>query len=258
MVSSGEDAPSSRNVRPSTRSHRGRQGSGQSPRSASPARTRRADAAQESSESGSPESEALDGGSHHSRGLSVPNEEHPKLPSPREEGAPSDSGARWQRQPASAASEEHQRPAQPRPVVAHRMGTPPSRRTDSSSAKMRLEQARRRRTAARETTLWRRRRLELNQRRVDDAERAEQETSAELRSAEWGAGQHARASDSVAVATSPSPVRAQPVHSRSDRLGDKAFMDGSVSFMASAGRHEFTTEMRTAVCLLYTSPSPRD
>ena len=127
MDSSGEDAPSSRNVRPSTRSRRGRQGSGQSPCSTSPARTRRADAAQESSESGSPESEALDGGSHHSRGLSVPNEEHPKLPSPREEGAPSDSGARWQRQPASAASEEHQRPAQPRPVVAHRMGTSPPR-----------------------------------------------------------------------------------------------------------------------------------
>ena len=186
----------------------------------------------------SPESEALDGGSHHSRGLSVPNEEHPKLPSPREEGAPSDSGARWQRQPASAASEEHQRPAQPRPVVAHRMGTSPPRRTDSWSAKVRLEQARRWHTAGRETTLRRRRRLELNQRRVDDAERAERETSAELMSAEWAAGQHARARDSVAVATFPSPVRAQPVHSRSDRLGDEAFMDSS--------------------CLLYTSPSPRD
>ena len=82
--SSGEDVPSSRNVRPSTRSRRGRQGSGQSPCFASPARTRRADAEKESSESGSPESEPLDGGSHHSRGLSVPNEEHPKLPSPRE------------------------------------------------------------------------------------------------------------------------------------------------------------------------------
>ena len=66
-------------------------------------------------------------------------------------------------------------------------------------------------------------------------------------SAEWAAGQHARARDSVAVATFPSPVRAQPAHSRSDRLGDEAFMDSSVSFMASAGRHEFTTEMRTAV-----------
>ena len=164
MDSSGEDAPSPRNVRPSTRSRsrRGRQGSGQSPCSTSPARTRRADAAQESSESGSPESEALDGESHHSRGLGVPNEEHPKLPSPREEGAPSDSGARWQRQPASAASEEHQRPAQPRLVVAHRMGTSLPRRTDSSSAEMRLEQACRRHTAARETTLRRRRRLELN------------------------------------------------------------------------------------------------
>ena len=82
---------------------------------------------------------------------------------------------------------------------------------------------------------------------MDDAESAERETSAELMSAEWAAGQHARARDSVAVATFPSPVRAQPAHSRSDRLGDEAFMDSSVSFMASAGRHEFTTEMRTAV-----------
>ena len=67
--SSGEDAPSSRNVRPSTRSRRGRQGSGQSPCFASPARTWRADAEKESSESGSPEGEALDGGSHHSLSL---------------------------------------------------------------------------------------------------------------------------------------------------------------------------------------------
>ena len=123
------------------------------------------------------------------------------------------------------------------------MGTSPHRRTDY----VRLEQARRRHAAARETTLRRRRRLELNQRRVDDAERAEQETSAELTSAEWAAEQHARARDSVVVTTSPSPVRAQPVHSRSDRLGDEEFMDGSVSFMASTERHEFITELRTAV-----------
>ena len=174
-------------------------------------------------------------------------------------------------------------PRSPVPWSLTEWALPPPGCTDSSSAEMRLEQACRRHTAARETTLRRRRRLELNQRRVDDAERAERETSAELMSAEWAAGQHARARDSVAVATFPSPVRAQPVHSRSDRLGDEAFMDSSVSFMASAGRHEFTTEMRTAVvrkasalltsvrrssfqspellsvrCLLYTSPSPRD
>ena len=65
---------------------------------------------------------------------------------------------------------------------------PPPRRTDCPSVKVRLEQARRRHTAARETSLRRRRRLELNQRRVDDAERAEQETSAELTNAGWAAG----------------------------------------------------------------------
>ena len=49
------------------------------------------------------------------------------------------------------------------------------------------------------------------------------------------------------MATSPFPVRVQHVHSRSDRLGYEAFMDGSVSFMASVGRDEFSAELRTAV-----------
>ena len=121
------------------------------------------------------------------------------------------------------------------------MGTSPTRgsRNDSPSVKVRLEEARRWRTAAHETTLRRRQRLVLNQRRVDDAEREEREASAALTRAEWVAGQHARADDSVAVATSPSPVRVQHVHSRSDRLGDEAFLDGSVSFMASAERDAF-------------------
>ena len=82
---------------------------------------------------------------------------------------------------------------------------------------------------------------------MDDAGREEKETSAELTSAEWAAGQQARAVDPVDVATSSSQVRAQPVHSRSDRLEDEAFMDGSVSFMASAERHDFSAELRTAV-----------
>ena len=113
--------------------------------------------------------------------------------------------------------------------------------------KVSLEQARRQHTVARETTLRRRQRLELNQRRVDDADRAEREASAALTRAEWVAEQHARAGDSVAAATSPFPVRVQHVHSRSVRLGDEAFLNGSVSYMASAERDEFSVEQRTAV-----------
>ena len=127
------------------------------------------------------------------------------------------------------------------------MGTSPPRRTDSPSVKVRLEQVRRRHAVARETTLRRRQRLELTQRRVDDAEREEEEASAALTSAEGVAGQHARAGDSVGMTTSPSPVRVQHVHSRSDRLGDEAFMDVSVSFMTSVERDEFSAELRTAV-----------
>ena len=166
------------------------------------------------------------------------------LPTPRMEGPPSDLGARWRRQ--SAASYEHQRAVQPRPMVTPRVGTSPTRRTDSSSVKVLLEHARRRHAVAREATLRRRQRLELNQRRVDDAERAEREASAALTRAEWVAGHHARDGDSVAAATSPSTVRVQHVHSRSVRLGD-AFLDGNISFMASAERDEFSAELRTAV-----------
>ena len=202
-------------------------------------------AGQENKNDGTPESEASDEGSQDSRGHSAPTAEQPKLPTPRVEEAPSDLGARWQRH--SEASSEHQRPEQPRPMGTHRMGTSPSRRTDSPSVKVRLEQARRRNTVAREKTLRRRKRLELNQRRVDDAEREEREASAALTRAEWVAGQHARADDSVAVAPSPSPMRVGDVHSRSARLGDEAFLDGSVSYMASEKRHEFAAELRTAV-----------
>ena len=140
-------------VRQSTRSRRGRQGSGQSSRSASPVTTRRSDAGKESSDSGSSENEASGEGSQHSRGHSVPNGEKPKLPMPRVEEDPSDMGARWQRQ--SVASSEAQRPVQPHPMGTPRMGTSPTRgpRTDSRSVKVRLEQARRRHTVARETTL---------------------------------------------------------------------------------------------------------
>ena len=91
------------------------------------------------------------------------------LPTPRVEDAPSDLEVRWERQ--SAASSKHQRPVQPRPTGTSRMGASPPRRTASPSVKVRLEQARRRNAVVRETTLRRHQRLELIQRRVDDAER---------------------------------------------------------------------------------------
>ena len=83
------------------------------------------------------------------------------------------------------------------------MGTSSPRRTTPQSVNVRMEQARRREAVARETTVRRRQRLELNQRRVVDAEREEKEASAELSRAEWAAGQQNRADDSVAVAPSP-------------------------------------------------------
>ena len=112
---------------------------------------------------------------------------------------------------------------------------------------VRLEQGRRREAVARETTVQRRQRLELNQRRVVDAEREENEASAELTRAEWAVAQQARADEPGAVALSPSPVRMRDVHSRSARMGDEDFLDGSVSYMASVKRHEFAADLRTEV-----------
>ena len=169
----------------------------------------------------------------------MPKEEQQKLPTPKVEEAPSDVGARWQRQ--SASSSDHQRLVPPRSMDTRRLGTSPTRGpcTDSPSVTVLLERPRRQHTVARETTHRRRQRLHLYQRRVDEAERAEREAAAALTSSEWVAGQYARASDSVAVATSLSPARVQHVHSRSERLGDEAFFDGIVSYMVSAGRVEF-------------------
>ena len=82
---------------------------------------------------------------------------------------------------------------------------------------------------------------------MDEEERAEREVAAALTRAEWAAEQYARAGDSVAVATSPSPARVQHVHSRSEKRGDEVLFDGSVSYMASAARDEFSAELRTAV-----------
>ena len=68
-----DDAPSSRNVRPSTHSRRGRRGPGQFPCSASPDATRRFPAGEESDDVESPEGKAsgagtLDGSYHRSPG----------------------------------------------------------------------------------------------------------------------------------------------------------------------------------------------
>ena len=78
----------------------------------------------------------------------------------------------------------------------------------------------------------RRHRLQFHQRSVDDAETEEKEASEELRRVEWAVAQRARTDDSGAVASSTAQVPVQDVHSRSVRMGDEAFFDGSVAFMA--------------------------
>ena len=112
---------------------------------------------------------------------------------------------------------------------------------------MRLEQARRRKSAARAAIVRRRHRLQLNQRSVDDAETEDKEASEELRRAEWAVAQRARTDDSGAVASSTSQVPVRDVHSRSARMGDETFLEGSVAYMASQLRHEFKTDLGTAV-----------
>ena len=157
-----------RNVRPSTRSRRGRRGSGQSSRSESPPKTRTADVGKESSDSGTQEREDSDHGSHDSRGHSAPTAaEEPTHRTPSMEDAPSDSGARGQRRSAIPSS-HHQE--QPRLEGSPGTGTPPPLSSASRSMDASLEQARRRKSAAQAAIVRRRHRLELNQRSVDDAE----------------------------------------------------------------------------------------
>ena len=102
----------------------------------------------------------------------------------------------------------------------------------------RLEQARRRKSAAQAAIVRRRHRLELHQRSVDDAETEDKEASEELRRVEWAVAQQARTNDSGAVASFTAPAAVPDVHSRSVRMGDEAFFEGSVAFMASQLRHE--------------------
>ena len=82
---------------------------------------------------------------------------------------------------------------------------------------------------------------------MEEAERAEREAAAEMARAEGVVDRTARVRDSVAAAISPPPVRVQNVHSRSERPGDDAFLDGSVTFMAASARVEFSAKLRAAV-----------
>ena len=109
-----------------------------------------------------------------------------------------------------------------------------------------LELTRRAQQRARDTTLRRRQRL-LEQRKVEAAERAEEEAAAAITRAQEVVNRTVRARESVAAATPPPPARGQRVNSRSERPGDDAFLDGSVTFMASSARVDFSTKLRAAV-----------
>ena len=153
--------------------------------------------------------------------ISVSKEDQQNLLTPKVEEAPSDLRARWQRQ--SASSSEHQRLVPPRPVDTPQTGliphTGPSHRLplrEGAFGACAPAAHSRARNDVRETTYRRRHRLQSNQRREDDAEIAEREAAAALTRAELVTEQHARAGDSVATATSPSPVRVHHVHSRSE------------------------------------------
>ena len=120
-------------------------------------------------------------------------------------------------------------------------------RAGSPTAVAVLECARRDLQFARETPLRRRQRLVLDQRKVEEAERAERKAAAEMNKAEGVVDRTARARDSVVAATPAPLARVQNVHSRSERPGDEAFLDGSVTFMASSARVEFSVKLRAAV-----------
>ena len=121
VVSSGEEAPSSRAVRPSTRSRRGRRRSAHSSSSSSPDRTPGADEGQESGDSGSQGNDGSEGSpvSHKSAlPAGAPQQRETHM-----EATPSDSGARRQRRSAaSSPSHHHERP---RLEGSPGTGTPP-------------------------------------------------------------------------------------------------------------------------------------
>ena len=96
-----------------------------------------------------------------------------------------------------------------------------------------LERARRDHQFARETRSGGDNALFLISAEWGEAERTEREAAAAMTSAERIVDRSTRARDSVDAATPPPPARVQHVHSRSERRGDEAFLDGSVSFMTS-------------------------
>ena len=159
----------------------------------------------------------------------------------------------------SARSAEHHRRVPPSSATRQRQGLSNERDncTGSPTAVEVLERTRRAHQCARETTLRRRQRLLLEQRKVQAAERAEQEAAAAITRAQVVVGWAARARDSVAAATPRPPARVQSVNSRSERPGDDAFLDGSVTFMASSARVEYSAKLRAVVLAIIVVSQPR-
>ena len=156
----------------------------------------------------------------------MPREEPQHLPQPKGVEPLSDSGAHWRR--PSAHSSEHHRLVSPNSFNICTQGLSPERDSHAGSptAVAVLERTRRDHKFARGTTLRRRQRLNFDQRRVEEAERAEREAAAVMARAEWVVGRSARARDSAAAATPPPPARVQLVHS----LSGTPFCDFSREF----------------------------
>ena len=158
-------------------------------------------------------------GSGHRTGLSTaprdsaPREE-PQRPVESEGEQPlSYSGTHWRLH--SACSSEHHRLVSPYSITLREQGSSAERdtRAGSPTAVAVLERERRDHQFARETTPRRRQRLIFDQRRVEEAERAEREAAAAMTRAERVADRSARARDSVAAATPP-PRREYSTYTR--------------------------------------------
>ena len=83
--------------------------------------------------------------------------------------------------------------------------------------------------------------------KLEVAKRAEQEAATATTRAQEVGNRTVGARDSVAAATPPPPARGHRVNSRPERPGDDAFLNGSVTFMASSACVEFFTKLRAAV-----------
>ena len=186
------------------------------------------------------------GSPHHSPDQRATRQET-QLRATEAEQPPSGSVARQRRR--SLGSVERQRLVSPSSTARQRQGSSHERdtRDGSVTAVQELERTRRAHQCAGDTTLRRRKRLLLEQRQLEAAERAEQEETVATTRAKGVINRTVRARESVAAATPPSPARRQSVNSRSERPGDAAFLDGSVTFMASSARVEFSIKLGAAV-----------